>query len=269
MPDRRSASHQLRRLRAEQQQLESLAQASSRFTCRASGDPPDRYLLRFHGRGIGAVQERTGTPQVVWVEEHRCKLRLGIAFPWEPPTVHWLTKIFHPNVRPGGLLSVRDIGLDWSPEMSLETLCLRLWDVARLAWFDLERPKNHLARVWLARALQAARPAVALPSDPRPLREVPGEVLGNVIAYRFSDQGTRLELTATQDAACEVLYIDEQTAPADAAPPLPSTPDEPFYIGDEPPEETPRPQPPPLPSQPQSGQPSRGNGNGNGSRNGN
>jgi ubiquitin-protein ligase len=195
------------RLLSDLESLKTLRGCSSIFTFEAIGKPPDRYTLSFHGRGIA----RAGSPRgaVEYVELHEVDMRLPYSYPDLPPDIRWVTPLLHPNVSFSGFIQLRDLGLPWDESVTLDVVCERLWDVARLAYVNLERSTNFSAKNWIE---QPDR--IALPVDRRILRDSMPPPGVNVIRYqrRGVEQPPRPERTGE-----EVLYIGEDTP----APPLP------------------------------------------------
>lgn len=189
------------RLIADQQMLDELKASSSIFDYEAVGDPPDHYVAVFHGQGL--CRDET-TRQIVRLDEHRCELCLSLSYPQAAPDLRWLTPLVHPNISFGGFIRLEDVGLPWDERVGLDVVCERLWDVARLAYCDLQHATNASARQWVERQTEHA-----LPVDPRPLRDrrLPGKN-ANVVRYRRRD-GRRILLPEPSEA--EVLYIDEHT----------------------------------------------------------
>ncbi|MHB8954152.1 MAG: ubiquitin-conjugating enzyme E2 [Pirellulaceae bacterium] len=218
------------RLRAEFEVLKRLPQASSIFSFEAQGDPPDRYVLTFRGRGIARVG--TGRNVVEMVDLHQIELRLPFDYPAVPPDLRWITPILHPNVSFSGFIQVRDLGLPWDDSVTLDIVCERLWDVARLAFIQPDRATNAAARNWLAE-----QSSVCLPVDARTLRDLALPAVKNVIRYQRRGAPPRPTPAPSSE---EVLFIGDDTP----LPPLPgsrppyATPgspgkDEILYIGDD------------------------------------
>jgi ubiquitin-protein ligase len=213
------------RLISDLRSLESLKANSSVFDYLASGDPPDVYEIVFRGQG---VRRDAHGEHIQLIDEHRCELRLNLSYPERPPDVRWMTALLHPNISFGGFIRLSDIGLPWHADLELEAICERLWDVARLAYFDLENATNHAARQWLA-----TQQEFALPVDPRPLRD---RIVGgntNIVRYERRDGRGVLLPQASEEGS--ILYIDEDTPvptlPSAAAPQRPDD-DEIIYIGE-------------------------------------
>jgi len=194
------------RLRSDLETLTKLRECSSIFSFEAAGDPPDRYLLTLRGRGIArAVSPRA---PVQFIEEHEIDVRLPYAYPKLPPDIRWITPILHPNVSFSGFIQLRDVGLPWDDSVTLDAVCERLWDVARMAYCNLERATNFSAKSWME---EPGR--IALPVDPRALRDKMPPSGVNVIRY----QRRGAPLPPAPAAENEVLYIGEDTP----VPPLP------------------------------------------------
>ena len=82
------------------------------------------------------------------------------------PELTWKTPIFHPNVSSIGHIRLEQCGLQWEPDMTLDVVCERLWDLVRGAYVDVEKSTDYSAKKWFAEQTQ-----VSLPVDPRPLRD--------------------------------------------------------------------------------------------------
>jgi len=199
-------SDRSQRIRDDLEALQKLQQTSTIFTFQPQGDPPERLTLRFHGSGVRRDSSPTAKAEIV--REHEIELRLPYSYPEMGPDVRWLTPLYHPNVSFSGFVSLADVGLEWSPEMGLDLVCERLWDVIRLAQYSNERAVNYSAKKWLEE-----QTALTLPVDPRPLRDRAAGVNRNVVKYRRRGQPEPVGGDAD-----DVLYIDDDDVPA---PPLP------------------------------------------------
>jgi hypothetical protein len=219
-------------LQQDHQLLQKLAQASSILQLHTSGaDPPDRYTLVFRGRGL--TRDPSSRADVRVVDEHRVEIRIPYAYPQVAPDVRWLTPIFHPNVSFSGFIRLCDIGIQWDEPVSLDVVCERLWDVARLEYMNLENATNYQAKNWLQRQTDWQ-----LPVDRRLLRDQSPRSMSNVARYRRTGSG-RLEIQGGAESQ-DVLYIGEDTPmPPPPPPPRPRRPGrqaddgDVFYIGDE------------------------------------
>lgn len=210
------------RLQSEHAALEKLRGASTILTFTTAGDPPQRYTIAFRGHGICRGGSASGGVEMATV--HRVEVRLPYDYPLHPPEVRWLTPIMHPNISYSGCVNLKEIGIDWTPEITLDALCERLWDVVRLAYINPTEPSNFAAEKWLSEQTQ-----YALPLDSRPLRDIVPTANPNIVRYTRRD-GQTLAFDEA-GASDEVLFIDEHT-------PVPRLPgragdEEIFYIGDE------------------------------------
>jgi hypothetical protein len=121
-----------------------------------------------------------------------------------------LTPIFHPNVSFSGYVDVKDIGLPWDKNLALDAVCERLWDMARLAYVDLDKASNYAAKNWFEDHGELERPV-----DLRPLRDRESSSGANVV--RYQRRGAPRAARPQAPAAGGVLYIGEDT-------PIPASP---------------------------------------------
>jgi len=198
----------------------------------SENDPPDRYLLRFRGKGLN--HSTSGDTYVETIGLHRCEIPLPFSFPRRPPDIRWRTPIYHPNVLFSGMIKLSDVGLSWDEALRLDVVCERLWDVARLAYHDMDGACNYAARNWFKELSDQM-----LPVDNRLLRDKTVPSRSNVIRYERRESG-KLGWPAATVGNTDVIYIDENTP----TPEMPSlqpqgrrrtTADEEdlFYIGDD------------------------------------
>jgi ubiquitin-protein ligase len=164
------------RLKSDLAALESLRGESTILSLEPAGEPPDRYTLTFRGKGLGREGMST---DVSVIELHQVDLRMPYSYPERPPDVRWLTPIVHPNVSFSGFLNLAEIGLPWTPDLTLDVLCERLWDVARGAYVNLEKAANYSAKNWYEQECR-----FELPVDVRPLRDKAGVSVTNVVKYQ-------------------------------------------------------------------------------------
>uniref|UniRef100_A0A8V5GNI0 UBC core domain-containing protein n=1 Tax=Melopsittacus undulatus TaxID=13146 RepID=A0A8V5GNI0_MELUD len=91
-----------------------------------STDPPDGIKLCPNEEDVTDVQVTIegpeGTPYSGGL--FRMKLVLGKEFPTAPPKGFFLTRIFHPNVGPGGEICVNVLRRDWRAELGLRHVLL-------------------------------------------------------------------------------------------------------------------------------------------------
>jgi len=189
------------RLATELEAVRALRKASTILEFEPKGDPPDHYTVIFRGRGISQARA-----EVTFTESHRVDLRLPYSFPNKPPDIRWVTPIFHPNISFSGFISLKDIGLPWEPDLGLDVVFERLWDIARLAYMDLEMATNDSAKNWFQDN------QLDLPIDKRPLRDRSAPSGTNVI--RYERRGERRVPMPGQESG-EVLFIGEDTPTPD------------------------------------------------------
>lgn len=104
-----------------------LKKESTILDFKAAGDPPERYLVTFHGRGL-KMKDGNVVPQ----DEHEVELRLGMEYPRARPFIQWKTPILHPNIF-GGTVCLGRLSMEWTMAIHLDDLVEILWDYARLA----------------------------------------------------------------------------------------------------------------------------------------
>lgn len=155
-------SPQSRRLRSDRSAMERLQEESTIARFRASGDPPQRYLVEFRGRSL--ARERG---KIVPQDTHQVEIKLGASYPRSMPELRWLTPIYHPNISEIGLVCLGGYNTHWVPSLQLDELCEMLWDMARFHNYDLRSPYNRDAALWAA-----SQSTFAFPMDPRPLRDL-------------------------------------------------------------------------------------------------
>ena len=190
------------RLQAELKALQAVQAASTILTYQATGNPADRYTVTFRGHGACRAAAARGGVEISQV--HRVEIRLPFGYPEHPPDVRWLTPIMHPNISYSGCVHLKEIGIEWTPEVTLDALCERLWDVARLAYVNNTEPSNFAAAKWMSEQTQ-----FALPLDSRPLRDIVPTANANIVRYTRRD-GESLAIEELQSDT-EVLFIDEHT----------------------------------------------------------
>ena len=128
------------------------------------------------------------------------------------------------------------MGLPWTPDVSLDVVTERLWDIARSAYLNFERATNYSAKNWYQDECK-----LTLPVDNRPLRGGSSAATpNNIIRYsHHAGEGVRW---TSPPAAGEVLFIDENTptptpgvqrSPVPRRRPAASGDNDVFYIGPE------------------------------------
>ena len=150
------ATPQARRLLRDFQEMEALRDDSSILQFRSQGDPPDRYLIRFNGRGLG--------PDGAFVDEHELTLSLSADYPRSMPVIQWVTPILHPNISGGGVCMGN---FTMNPYVRLVELVEILWDMARLAVYNIQHGYHNTRMSWP----EIMREVGGFPVDPRILRD--------------------------------------------------------------------------------------------------
>lgn len=215
------------RLTADLESLRALKKQSSILDFECVGECPDAYTLGF--RGVGLARDLSGQRDVERVDQHKIEIRLPFSYPDSPPDIRWVTPILHPNVSFSGFINVKDIGLQWEPDLGLDVVCERLWDVVRLAYLNLEQATNYSARNWFADQRQ-----FPLPVDVRPLRDKQVSANSNIVHYERRG-GSRVVLPTATSTHSETFFIGEDT-PTPALPSRapgrrpPSSDDDVLYI---------------------------------------
>jgi len=202
------------RMTAELESMRALQKVSTIFSFEATGEPADRYTVTL--RGKGPKRETSSSAKVELIEQHQFEIRLPYSFPRRPPDVRWITPLFHPNVSFSGFINLREIGLPWDQELTLDLVCERLWDVARCAYIDHDKAANYAAKNWFQNECN-----LRLPVDARPLRDTTAPSGANIISYeRRGDDRThetasgRMVISLPDPSGPEdVFYIGEETAP--------------------------------------------------------
>ena len=156
-------SPRIRRLRTDRRVLEKLRTESSIVDFTAYGDPTEKYVVRFLGRGFWRPDPGG---EILIREQHEVSIELGASYPRMMPELAWKTPIFHPNISASGIVCLGGYGTYWVPSLNLDELCEMLWDMIRYRNFDIESPYNREAALW-AKAQQQ----FTLPVDDRPMRD--------------------------------------------------------------------------------------------------
>lgn len=200
----------VRRLKADGDALKLLKENSTIVDYQAVGDPPERYLITFKGKGL--LRKSEADPVEI-AEVHRVEIRLGIDYPRSRPDLQWLTSIYHPNISAVGAVCLGGYSTNWVPSLGLAELCEMLWDMVRYSNYDPKSAYNYAAGRWSETQTQ-----FDFPLDPRNLRDRMTKTIGdNVI--RFSEPGK--SSSAASPAA---------PAPLKEAPPIVKPPEEDILI---------------------------------------
>ncbi|MEK6236059.1 MAG: ubiquitin-conjugating enzyme E2, partial [Planctomycetales bacterium] len=157
-------SPRTRRLQSDLRAVTELREQSGIFTFEGRGDPPDRYVLRFNGKGLF---RREDDRKVVIGYNHVVLIRLGAHYPRMIPEMKWKSPIFHPNIATNGAVCLGGYTKHWVPSLGLDELCLMLWDMIRFANYDVGNPYNRESANWMS-----MQKHYRLPLDHRPLRNL-------------------------------------------------------------------------------------------------
>jgi ubiquitin-protein ligase len=155
-------SPRLRRLQNDLAALEKLQSESTVFRFKATGNPPQQYLIILKGKSLWRVRG-----QVHSHESHRVEIKLGASYPRTMPEIRWVTPIYHPNISEIGMVCLGGYGTHWVPSIQLDELCNMLWDMARYHNYDIRSPYNRDAALWVA-----SQTTFRFPVDARPLRDL-------------------------------------------------------------------------------------------------
>jgi hypothetical protein len=83
------------------------------------------------------------------------------------PELAWKSPIFHPNISASGVVCLGGYGTYWVPSLTLDELCVMLWDMIRYQNYDETSPYNRDAANWIKNQVH-----FRLPVDSRPLRDL-------------------------------------------------------------------------------------------------
>ncbi|MDW8364795.1 MAG: ubiquitin-conjugating enzyme E2 [Abditibacteriales bacterium] len=151
-------------MRSDFEALKRLKAESSILDFRCFGNPPERYILTFYGKGL--MRPAPGAP--VHIQQvHEIEVLLGVEYPRMMPELRWRTPIFHPNIAETGMVCLGGYGTNWAPSLNLEELCEMLWDMIRYANYDVKSPYNREAALWAQ-----TQTLFHFPLDPRNLRDL-------------------------------------------------------------------------------------------------
>lgn len=154
-------SPQMRRLKHDAASMQSLAAESSILRYKATGNPPNRYLVEFRGKSLARESGK-----VVVRDRHEVEIKLGASYPRTMPDLRWLTPIYHPNISEIGLVCLGSYNTHWVPSLHLDALIRMLWDMARYHNYDIRSPYNRDAALWAANQTK-----FSFPIDHRPLSD--------------------------------------------------------------------------------------------------
>jgi ubiquitin-protein ligase len=197
-------SPRIRRLRNDHAALLRLQAESSILDFQTAGDPPDHYLLTFHGRGLYRPE---GTHRIAVVNEHKVSITLGASYPRLMPELAWRSPIFHPNISGSGVVCLGGYGTYWVPSLNLDELCEMLWDMIRYANFDVDSPYNRDAANWAR--LQTD---FQFPLDARPMRDrvASGQVKVEEAPQRPRPIHPHAQPVAAKPKGDDILFLDDK-----------------------------------------------------------
>jgi ubiquitin-protein ligase len=205
----------VRRLKADAEAMKILKENSTIIEYQCQGDPQERYMVTFKGKGL---LRKTETDPVEIAEVHRVEIRLGIDYPRSRPDLQWLTSIYHPNISAVGAVCLGGYSTNWVPSLGLAELCEMLWDMVRYENYDSKSAYNYSAGRWSETQTQ-----YDFPLDARNLRDRMTKTVGDNI-IRFSEgKGSPSPLREAPPIVKppeeDILIITDTTTP----PPQPSS----------------------------------------------
>jgi ubiquitin-protein ligase len=203
-----------RRLRADAEALKLLKEHSTIVEYQAFGDPAERYLVTFRGRGL---IRKTESEPVEVAEVHRVEIRLGIDYPRSRPDLQWLTSIYHPNISAVGAVCLGGYSTNWVPSLGLAELCEMLWDMVRYANYDPKSAYNYAAGRWSETQAQ-----YDFPLDPRAIRDRMTKIVGDNIIRLSGPLPAPKEAPAIVKPPEEDILIIDDSTPSPPAPVRPS-----------------------------------------------
>jgi len=156
-------SPRIRRLRNDYKSMERLRGESSILDFDSTGEPADKYVVRFYGKGLFRP---SNSNSVLLRELHEVRIVLGASYPRMMPELNWVSPVYHPNISASGVVCLGGYGTHWVPSLSLDELCEMLWDMIRYQNFDVESPYNRDAASWARH-----QTTYVLPVDARSLRD--------------------------------------------------------------------------------------------------
>ena len=106
----------------------------------ALGNPPERYVVSYHIRGIECLRGN----QIVYRDYHEVEIKLPGTYPRTPPTCRVLTPIFHPNIEP----AIICIGDHWTAAERLCDLVVRIGEMIAYQAYNIKSPLDGEAAMW-------------------------------------------------------------------------------------------------------------------------
>lgn len=216
----KASTNRAQRIEREIHLLEKLKRGSAIFDFHPRGDNSELLMVTFNGKGIVARLDEGSSEESVGHDSnhrdsnaddtdfdtlindiHRIQISLPEGYPKCAPEIRWQSGLLHPNVSFSGFVDLEELGLPWQPEMTLDVVCDRLWDVNRLAYVNLPAATNHTARKWFEEDC-----TFSMPVDARPLRNRTLARPQNIVSYR------RIGKTDSPPLApqAELMYIGDE-----------------------------------------------------------
>lgn len=180
--------------------MEQLRAESTILDFDAVGEPAERYMVRFRGRGLWRPE---GSHSVAVRESHEVRIKLVASYPRMMPELTWLSPVFHPNISASGVVCLGGYGTHWVPSLSLDELCEMLWDMIRYRNYDVDSPYNREAALWARSQTQHF-----LPVDDRSIRDRMPHASGAPACSPAVRAASALD-DSRPSAAVEVLIIDD------------------------------------------------------------
>jgi ubiquitin-protein ligase len=145
----------LKRLKADHIEMQRLIDSTRRIKYAATGNPPDRYDVTYHCKGLLEVD---GKP--VEGDQFGISIVLGSDYPREKPIITVHDRVFHPNFSGS---SVCIAAGDWRQGESLADLVLRIGRMIQYQNYNAGHPLNRKYADW------ALANIGRFPIDPEPL----------------------------------------------------------------------------------------------------
>ena len=141
-PTTSAPSLRTRRLNAEAEQMRrAFADSDSIGIESISGDPPERYRLRYRVAGLERADD-AAEPTVR--EEHCVEIECGPEYPRLSPRCRILTPIFHPNFDAVNIC----IGDHWTAGERLVDLAVRIAEMIGYQAYNIKSPLDGEAAMW-------------------------------------------------------------------------------------------------------------------------
>ncbi len=137
-------SMRIRRLYAEQRGLEEAFAADPIIEVRpVAGDPPERYRVTYHVKGLELRQDGT----IIVRDRHEVEVTLTSEYPRRPPVCKMLTPVFHPNIDAFEIC----ISDHWASQERVTDIVVRVGRMIAYQTYNLQSPLNGRAAKWCDR----------------------------------------------------------------------------------------------------------------------